>query len=124
MSYAAATALAKRLLGKKGASIVLTRPHGGALNKLTGTRATGSDETAVFNCVALPPGKSAEKEIGTLVNRRLMEFHLARTSGTLEPEPGDVVPWKGRGWTLIWAAVYDPDAEGMVYAKAYGEVSG
>lgn len=122
-AYDRATATARRLLTKKGVpTVTLTRSAQGAANPIIGSRATGGAKTATFAVVGLPPGIGAEKEIGTLVNRKLMEFHMARTSGTLEPQPGDTVAWKGASWPLIWTAVYDPDASGMVYAKAYGEI--
>lgn len=121
-AYDAAAAAARRILGKKGRPVVMVRPGQGAPNPITGRRAAGADLQAVFNCVALPPGRSAEYAIGSLVGRRITEFHLARTSGDLDPQPGDVLPWGGKDYTVVWSAVYDPDDEGMVYAKAYGEI--
>lgn len=124
-SYASAMALAKRLIGKKGkASITLTRPGTGAFDALEGERAAGSNSATTFAVVGLPPGPSATKEIGTLVDRSVLEFHMARLTGALEPEPGDKLPWKGKTYTLIWAANYDPDGSGLVYTKAYGEAGG
>lgn len=124
MSYAAAATLARTLLGRKGQSVTISREGQGLIDEISGTRSAGAPQLATFNCVGLPPGKGADKEIGSLIDRRLMEFHLARTSGSLEPQPGDIVPWGGRDWVIVWAAVYDPDASGMVYAKAYAEAGG
>lgn len=124
MGYESAAAAARRILGRKGIKITLKRPGEGSVDEIAGTRSGGAETTTTFNCVGLPPGRSADKEIGTLINRRLMEFHLARVSGTLEPQPGDIITWNGVEWPLIWAAVYDPDTSGMLYAKAYGEIGG
>jgi hypothetical protein len=121
MGYEQATAMARRLLAKKGKAVTITAKTG-APNPIAGTRAAGA-ATSTFNCVGFPAGKSAEFHVGSLVKRNVHEFHLARTAGTLEPEPGMTLPWKGKVYTLLWAAVYDPDDRGMVYAKAYGEVA-
>ena len=123
-AYDRARATAIRLLGKKGVTITLKRPNQGAPDPIAGSRATGGDKTATFKVLGLPPGRGADKEIGTLVNRRLKEFHMARTGGTLDPQPGDIIPWAGQDWPVIWTAVYDPDASGVVYAKAYAEIGG
>ena len=73
--------------------------------------------------MGFPPGRGADKDLGTLVNRKLQEVHMARQSGTLEPAPGDTLPWKGETWPLIWTANYDPDGSGLlVYTKAYAEI--
>jgi hypothetical protein len=113
--------MARRLLTKKGKAVTITRDGQGAFDPLAGSMAAGGNSTAVFACVGLPPGKSAEFAIGSLVGRNLLEFHLARMSGALDPQPGDKLPWRGKTYTLVWAAVYDPDDTGAVYAKAYGE---
>jgi hypothetical protein len=123
MGYEQAAALARRLLKKKGKSVVLTKPNTGTANHITGARGAGAPLTSVFNCVGFPAGKSAEYHVGSLVKRKVHEFHLARTAGNLDPEPGMLLPWGGKQYTLLWAAVYDPDDTGMVYAKAYGEVA-
>lgn len=125
MAYDAQIALAKRLLGKKGKSIVLTRAGQGAIDPLAGSRAAGGDKTAVFFAVGLPPGKSADKEIGTLVNRNILEFYMARVSGSIDPLPGDLLPWNGKTWTVIYATTYDPDGSGnSIMTKAYAEAGG
>jgi hypothetical protein len=124
MSYASAAALARCLLGKKGKAITITRTGQGTINAIAGSRGVAGDLTGTFKCVGLPPGPNASKEIGSLVDRRMMEFHLARTAGDLEPEPGDRIPWGTKTYTLIWAANYDPDDNGLVYSKAYGEAGG
>jgi hypothetical protein len=122
MGYEQAAAMARRLLAKKGKSVVLTKANSGTINAIAGTRNPGANQTAIFNCVGFPAGKSAEYHVGSLIKRNVHEFHLARTSGSLDPEPGMLLPWGGKQYTLLWAAVYDPDDRGMVYAKAYGEV--
>lgn len=123
MSYAAQTALAKRLIGQKGRQLTVTRPNQGAFDEIAGTRAAGGAKTGIFKCVGFPPGKSAEREIGTLVNRKLQEFYLAWVSGTVtDLEPGDIIPWKGVDWPVIWSATYDPDGNGVIFTKAYAEL--
>lgn len=124
MGYASAAALAVRLLGSKGKSVTVTRPGQGTVDPITGSRGTGADVTGTFNCVGLPPGQSAANEIGTLVGRNMLEFHLARTAGDLEPQPGDRIEWGAKTYVLFWAANYDPDASGLLYTKAYGEAGG
>lgn len=125
MGYAAQIALAKKLLGKKGRSLVLTRAGQGSIDAIAGTRADGGDKTAVFFAVGLPPGKSADKEIGTLVNRNIVEFYMARVSGSIDPQPGDMLPWNGKTYTVIYATSYDPDGSGQtIMTKAYGEAGG
>jgi hypothetical protein len=124
MGYASAAALARRLLGKKGKTITITRTGQGTIDPIAGRRGVGGDLTGTFKCVGLPPGPNASKEIGTLVDRRMLEFHLARTSGDLEPEPGDRIEWGTKTYVLFWAANYDPDDSQLVYTKAYGEAGG
>lgn len=123
MSYAAATATAQRLLQRKGRRITLTRPGQGTIDEVAGTRTPGGDLTATFNVVGLPPGKSAEYQIGTLLGRVIEQFYMARVTGSLDPLPGDVIPWKGTTLKLIWVATYDPDASGAILHMAYGEAS-
>jgi hypothetical protein len=124
MGYASAAALARRLLGKKGKSVTITRTGQGTVDPVAGNRGAGADLTGTFNCVGLPPGPSAAKEIGTLVGRNMLEFHLARTAGDLEPQPGDRIEWGSKTYTLFWAANYDPDDSGLLYTKGYGEAGG
>jgi hypothetical protein len=124
MSYAQQIATAKRLIGRKGTSVVVTRKHQGAKDELNGTRAAGGNKTGQFYVVGLPAGKSAETQIGSLVGRRLSMFYLAKISSAFDPEPGDQVPWGGKTWTVIWTASYDPDNSGnTIFTQAYGEIS-
>lgn len=123
MGYERATAMARRLLAKNGKSVVLSKPNTGTRDLIAGTRGAAAPQTAVFNCVGFPAGKSAEYHVGSLIKRNVHEFHLSRTAGSLEPEPGMQLPWKGKVYTILWAANYDPDDKGLVYSKAYGEVS-
>lgn len=121
--YGAATSSAKALLGRKGTGVNLLRKGQGTFDPITQTRAVAADITARFNCVGLPPGKSAETQIGTLVGRHLMQFYMARTYGTIDPQPGDQLFWRGRTYVLVWTANYDPDNSGTVFSVAFGEVT-
>lgn len=123
MSYAAATAAAKRLLGAKGKRVVLARAQQGAKDEVSGRRAAGSPLSATFNAVGLPPGKSAEYQIGTLLGRRILTFYMARVSGSIDPLPGDTLLWGSITYKIIWVATYDPDASGAIFHQAYGEAA-
>jgi hypothetical protein len=118
-AYNQARKVALRLIGTKGVTVTLTRERG-AINEITGQRGSGT-LTASYKAVRLPPGQSAAKDLGKLVNHRMGEFHMARLSGAIEPEPGDKLTMSGVDWTVIWSAVYDPDDTGLVYTKVYGE---
>lgn len=123
MSYDNATATAKRLLARRGKRVTMTRPDQGAINEIAGTRASGGGSTSIFNCVGLPAnGRSAETRIGSLIDRKLQMFYMARVSGTLVPEPGDELPFGGKTWKLIWTATYNPDDSGPIFSEAYGEI--
>lgn len=124
MSYAAATATAKRLLTAKGQRIIITRSGQGTADEIAGTRSAGTDMTGLFACVGLPPGKSAEFQIGSLIGREIVSFYLARVAGQIvNPLPGDTIPWGDRTYKIVWIATYDPDATGAILHQAYGEAA-
>lgn len=121
MSYNRQGKGALATLKRKGATLTLTRPSAGR-DLVNGTLTGTGKATALFAAVKLPPGKGADKEIGTLVNRNIAEFHMALVSGSLVPQAGDEASFGGVTWTLIWTAPYDPDGSGTLgYTKAYGE---
>jgi hypothetical protein len=128
MSYSAQMATAKAVLGRRGARVTLQRKHQGAINAIAGTRAAGSTLTAIFNCVGLPlgasksRGKTASFTEG-LIESNVLQFYMARVSGSLDPEPGDIVPWGGKNYVLTWTATYDPDNSGTIFTSALGEIA-
>jgi hypothetical protein len=125
VSYASSIATAKRLLGRKGKLVTVTRPGAGAIDEIAGTRSTGGSSSSSFYVVGLPTsGRTSEMRIGSLVNRKLQTFYMARASGTLDPEVGDLVPWVGKNWPLIWVGSYDPDGSGnTIFTEAYAEIA-
>lgn len=112
--------LADRLIRAKGAAITLTRVAASGNDPVAQT-ATYTPATHTFRGVGLPAGKSAEFRVGSLVNRNVYEFYLAQKSQTVEPQPGDVLAFKGANWTILAATTYDPAADGSIFTKAYAE---
>lgn len=119
--YAQVRATALALLRKKGKAVTVTR-RPTLRNEITGKLEAGGALSTTFQCVALPPGRSAERYVGSLVGKNMLEFYLAReSSGGIDPYPGDEVDWAGKTYTLIWAAQYDPDDSGTLFTQAFGE---
>ena len=117
--YASMAATAQSLIGKKGTDVTFTRRTSANFDPIT----QHSDiETATFTmkAVGIPPGRSAEYRIGSIVNRNLIELHLAPNGG-LVPAPGDSVSWAGVDWTVFWANALDPAGDGAPYCLAYAE---
>lgn len=119
-TYAALTDAALRLIQAKGAPLPLQRTATATFDPVTQARTTTTASYS-FRAVGLPPGRSAEFRVGTLERRDLIELHIAQKSQIVRPEPGDVVTWGGKSWTIIWAATYDPAADGAIYTLAYAE---
>lgn len=109
-----------RLIGKKGGVITLTRESDGTFDPVTQNR-TPANTSETFKAVVLPPGKSAEFQVGSLVNRNLIELHVAMKGKSITPQNGDVVRWQNYDWRIIWTSVYDPSGAAPIYVKAYAE---
>jgi len=120
VSYAAITANARALLTRKGADATITRKTGEVYNPITQT-ATSSTSTGTTPAVALPPGKSAEYEVGSLVGRTVLEFWMSTAGALGEVQPGDEITWPGGPWKVFWVQTYDPDGAGPIVTKAYAE---
>jgi hypothetical protein len=120
--FAQARATALALLRKKGKSVMVSR-RSGVPDKVTGKRASAAKGSAQFTCLGLPAGPTAERYVGTLVGKRTLEFYLAPLPGTAFPiEPGDLVPWGGRTYSLVWVSDLDPGDTGSLFTRAYGQV--
>lgn len=121
-AYDAAAKSARTLLTKKGTTITVERRSAGTIDPVTQV-ATGASSTEYsFKGLGLPPGKSAEYQIGSLAGRMIEEFHFAQRGQTINPGPGDIVRgWKGADWTIFWSLTYDPTGDGAIYTKAYAE---
>lgn len=116
--YASLIATAKRLIKAKGASTTLTRVAVSAVDTAADTD-TATPSTYTIDAVGIPPSRSAEYRIGSLVNRNLMEFYM--TSDEVTPDKGDSVLWLGQNYKLIWVNVLNPNAQGTIFTQAYGE---
>lgn len=114
----AATAL--RLITAKGSDAVISRIVPSTFDPVTQAR-TSSTLSATFKAVELPPGKSAEFRIGSLVDRNLSQFFIARAGVEMEPTNGDRIEWAGRSMTLTGVTHYDPAGDGAILTVAYGE---
>lgn len=119
--YDSIAAAALRLIDRKGGALTLTRHTPAAVNKATDVETPGAPVTGNYRAVGLPPGNSAEKRIGSLVERNIIEFHIARLGTVMEPEPGDVATWGGKDWTVLNVTTYNPAADGAIYTRALAE---
>lgn len=120
--YNAQIAMAAALITKKGKSITILRP-GRTLTDPVTQAATLADPTAyVANAVGLPPGRSAEFKIGSLANRRVIQFYIALRGLAITPQPGDEIAWGGNTYKVIWVETYDPADDGAIISIAYGEL--
>lgn len=118
MSYAAQIASARALVARKGSPVTVRRTSH-AYDPIAQT-STPAAATAATVGVALPPGRSAEFEIGSLVGRDVTEFWLS-PAGALGPvEPGDELEWAGGTWKAFWTQTYAPDGVPII-TKAYAE---
>ena len=111
---------ADRLIRKFGGTVTLIRTTEGEFDPVTQERQPAL-QSALFRAAILPPGKSAEYRIGSIVGRNLIELHMAQKGQSMQPMPGDQVRWSNYDWTIIWATTYDPSGAGAIYSKAYAE---
>lgn len=118
--YQGAIDLAASLLTSKGADITITRRVSGGFDPVTQTESITTTDH-VFKGVVLPPSKSAEFEVGSLVGKRAIQLNLAQKGQSIRPEPGDTVAWQGFAWTIFWATTYDPAGDGAILTIAYAE---
>lgn len=118
--YDAFAATALSLIGRKGADLIVTR-NASSFDPITEVETVAPGNTATFKAVGLPPGRSAVDRVGSLVDRNIIEFHIARLGVAMEPQPGDVAIWGGQSWTLIEQTSYDPAADGPIYTRALAE---
>jgi hypothetical protein len=122
VSYVSVRATAQKLLSRKGATITVRRDAKHDRDPISGVKTPVAPTRSTFKGIGLPPGRSADKEIGSLIDRRVEEFYLSRTGPGFDPHPGDTVEgWKGRDWSIIWTTTYDPDASGAILTRCYGE---
>lgn len=119
-SFAKEAATALRLIKARGREAVFTRTTGGTFNPVAQATVGATTTTLRIFAVGLPPGKSAEFKIGSLVKRNLIELLCAPALGA-PPAEGDSVLWGGYTWKVLWVDVLNPDGEGAVFAKAYAE---
>ena len=117
--YASIGAVAHALIGKKGTDVTFTRHTTKSFDPISQETVVESS-TFSMKGVAIPPGRSAEFRIGSIVNRNLIELHLAPRGGDV-PVPGDMVSWAGKPWAVFWANALDPAGDGPPYCLAYAE---
>lgn len=121
---------ADRLIRAKGAAVYITRPTESGFDPIT-QAATQAPAVTTFRGVLFPPGKSAERHIGSLINRNLTEVYLAQKGQSVTPVPGDNlnvggtlangVVTGGTDWRLIWTYTLDPAADGAIFTHAFAE---
>ena len=104
-----------------GGPFRLTKKQPGAYDPVAMTE-TGA-QVQVFDTVAVgfPPGKSAEKEIGSLVNRRLLEVYVPALGLPSDPAAGDEALFGGTAWTVVWVYTIRPDGVTPILHKLYLE---
>ena len=116
----AASALA--LIKRKGTMITISRAVADTFDPVTQERVPGVPITGDFYAVEIPPGRSAEFQIGSLVGRKVIQLYIARAETTMEPSLGDTTTWNGVEYTLLAPVThYNPAADGAVLTVAYGE---
>lgn len=119
--FDAMAASALRIIKRKGDEVAFSRRVDGAFDPVTQAR-TSTVLTGTFWCVEIPPGKSAELKIGSLVGRNVLQLYMARWGVTFEPAVGDTFRWKGFDYALIPPLThYDPAGDGAVLTVAYAE---
>ncbi len=123
-TYDAQAAMALRLITKKGARAVITRPAvTGVFDPVTETTTGGGAPLqGSFMMVELSPGKSSEYRIGSLAGRTVSEFYIAQSGAPFVVDKGDTVAWAGKNFRIIWTDTTDPAGDGPVLTVAYGEI--
>ncbi|CAB4180581.1 hypothetical protein UFOVP1040_81 [uncultured Caudovirales phage] len=119
--YDSAAKTALSLISRKGATINLRRKTAASFDPVAQTGAVGTETTYAFKGVAVPPGKSAEARVGSLVDRRMVEVYFALKGMAVVPENGDVITVGGAEYTIFWAATLDPAGDGPVLSTCYAE---
>ena len=118
--YTPAANTAYGLLLRKGLPVTITRRTPGTFDPVTQQETGASTKTISMLGLALPPGKSADFRVGSLQGRNVLEFHFApREVESLQP--GDIVAWGGKEWTIFWVSNLDPIGAGAAYTLAYAE---
>lgn len=113
---------ALELITEFGASVTLTRAVDAIFDPVTQDRVAAAPVTGTFKAVEIPPGKSAEFRLGSLVKRNVIQLYLARWGVAMEPAPGDTLLWKGATYTILSPVThYDPAADGAILTVAYAE---
>lgn len=115
--------LARNALGlitRKGANAVFSREDRSNIDPVTQTGAE-TPVTATLKAVEIPPGKSAEFRVGSLVGRKVIQLYVARYGTTFAPAEGDTVTWGGVAHKVINVTHYDPAADGAILTVAYAE---
>lgn len=116
----AATALS--LIKAKGKQTSVRRPGSGLVDPVAQTR-SGDDTTISAYVVGMPPGRSAEFRVGSLANRKAVEFYIAQKDLAFTVANGDEVYWSSKWHKLFWSATYDPANDGAILTLAYGEAA-
>jgi hypothetical protein len=107
-----------RANGGKG---VLVRRVDGTFNPVTQLEANGDETRVEFDAVVFPPGKTAEKRIGSLIGKNIVEIYFAQKDKPV-PVPTDRFEWAGKVYTIIWTETYDPAGDGPILTVAHGEI--
>lgn len=120
-TYDAQAKGALALITRKGTGVTLKRRSAASIDPVTQAQTGASVAEHAFKAVALPPGRSAEMRIGSLVGRNILQFHMAQHGQSVVPQPGDLIAFKGLDWTVIWATTYDPAGDGAILSICYVE---
>lgn len=119
--YDAAAATALGLISSKGTPLTLYRRSASSFDPVT-QQETETEDAYIFQAVCMPPGKSAEYEVGSLVGKKAVRIIFALKGAAFEPQPGDAVTYKGKRWTIFWVKTTDPAGDGAVMTVAYAEI--
>ena len=118
--YDALARTALGLISRKGSDATFSRQSRSNVDPVT-QEGSAAVARAKLKAVELPPGKSAEFVIGSLIGRNIIQLYVARYGSSFSPDKGDEVTWGGRDHKVIHATHYDPAADGAVLSVLYAE---
>jgi len=121
--YDAITAMAQRLIAKKGTTVGLTRPTIDGHNIVAGTVSTDPMLTNILAVIS-QPSRAAYFQAETLNRVAAREFTFALKGATMIPQAGDVVTVPGGAeYRLFYVSVTAPDEVSQIIAVGYAEAA-